>query len=291
MLFKIKESALEPFVLILVLFAAALHAGWNLILKTAPDKAVAIMIIFFGSLPLALLGLVIGGVPTFAATPVIVISALLQTGYNISLFKAYNLGQLSSVYPVARGSAPLFIFIISYSLFEPKISKVMLCGIAVICFGLITYGLVQLWRNRSSKRQLLLALLNGFFIALYSLTDAYGTKLTGSALSFLGAMALLNRLFLFLYLFFFEKDFLPRLKSRFELRFILGGIISFICYLIILQAYQYLPVSLVSSLRETSILFAVVLGVLVLKEKFTWEKICLVIILFLGIAVLFMAEK
>ena len=286
MLFKIKGFALEPYILILVLFAAALHAGWNLILKTAPDKAVAIMIILFASLPLAIMGLVIGGVPTVEAAPVIVISALLQTGYNISLFKAYNVGQLSSVYPVARGSAPLFIFIISYSFYEPKISEVMLFGIAVICFGLITYGLVQLWRNRSSKRQLLLALLNGFFIALYSLTDAYGTKLTGSALSFLCAMALLSRLFLFLYLFIFEKDFLPRLRSGFELRFIFGGITSFICYLIILQAYQHLPVALVSSLRETSILFAVVLGIIVLKEKLAWEKIYLVIILFLGIAVL-----
>ena len=97
----------------LVLFAAVLHAVWNLILKTAPDKAVAVMAIFFSSLPFALVGLMIGGLPTTSALPVIVISAVLQTGYNISLFKAYNYGQLSSVYPVARGSAPLFIFIIS----------------------------------------------------------------------------------------------------------------------------------------------------------------------------------
>ena len=146
------------------------------------------------------------------------------------------------------------------------------------------YGLLQIFQDRSDKRQLLWALFNGFFIAFYSLTDAYATKLTGSALSFLGVMALFNRLLLFFYLFIFEKDFVSRMKSGFSVRLILGGVISFTCYLIILQAYQYLPVAVVSSLRETSIIFAVLLGVLVLKEKLTWEKICLVIILFLGIA-------
>ena len=145
---------------------------------------------------------------------------------------------------------------------------------------------MQVWRDRSSGKQIFLAFLNGLFIALYSVTDAYGTRMAGSALSFLGSMALLNRFLLFFYLYIFEKDFLPRLKTEFKQRFILGGIISFICYLIILWAYQYLPVALVSALRETSILFAVLLGVVVLKEKLNWEKVFLVVTLFLGIAFL-----
>lgn len=94
-----------------------MHAFWNLILKKAQDKAVAVMSIFFSSLPLAFVGLWVGGLPKVTALPVILLSAILQTGYSISLFKAYDQGQLSSVYPVARGSAPVFIFILSYVFF------------------------------------------------------------------------------------------------------------------------------------------------------------------------------
>ena len=72
--------------------------------------------------------------------------------------------------------------------------------------------------------------------------------------------------------------------------FILGGLISFVCYLIVLSAYQHLPVALVSSLRETSILFAVLLGVLALKEKFTLDKVVLVILLVAGVAILYWAQ-
>ena len=108
---------MEAFFIILVLSAALMHAFWNLILKKSQDKAVAVMSIFFSSLPLALVGLWVGGLPKVTALPVILLSAILQTGYSISLFKAYDQGQLSSVYPVARGSAPVFIFIFELSMY------------------------------------------------------------------------------------------------------------------------------------------------------------------------------
>ena len=248
------------------------------------------MAIYFSSLPLALGGLLIAGIPDLTALPVILLSAMLQTGYSISLFKAYDRGPLSSVYPVARGSAPLFIFGLSYIFFDPIISTETLAGIFVICSGLVIYGLFQLWQKREESRELTVALFTGLFIALYSITDAYGVRTVGSALSFFGAMALFNRLFLFFYLVVLERDFLPRLASGYKHSFILGGLISFVCYLIVLSAYQHLPVALVSSLRETSILFAVLLGVLALKEKFTLDKVVLVILLVLGVAILYWAQ-
>lgn len=266
-----------------------MHAFWNLILKRAQDKAVAVMSIFFSSLPLALTGLWIAGLPKASALPVILLSAILQTGYSISLFKAYHQGKLSSVYPVARGSAPVFIFILSYVFFDPEIPVKTVVGILFICAGLVVYGLVQLWQNQEESRQLAFALITGLFIALYSITDAYGVRLVGSALSFFGAMALLNRLFLFLYLIVFERNFLPRFVRGYRHSFIVGGLISFVCYLIILEAYKHLPVALVSSLRETSILFAILLSVLFLKEKMTTDKIALILVLALGIVFLYPA--
>jgi drug/metabolite transporter (DMT)-like permease len=102
-------------------------------------------------------------------------------------------------------------------------------------------------------------------------------------------MALLNRLFLFLYLIVLERNFLPRFVRGYRHSFVLGGLISFVCYLIILEAYQHLPVALVSSLRETSILFAILLSVLFLKEKMTTDKIALILVLALGIVFLYPA--
>ena len=140
------------------------------------------------------------------------------------------------MYPVARGSAPVFIFILSYVFFDPEIPVKTLVGILFICAGLVAYGLVQLWQNQEESRQLAFALITGLFIALYSITDAYGVRLVGSALSFFGAMALLNRLFLFLYLIVLERNFLPRFVRGYRHSFVLGGLISFVCYLIILES-------------------------------------------------------
>ena len=75
-----------------------------------------------------------------SALPVILLSAILQTGYSISLFKAYDQGQLSSLYPVARGSAPVFIFILSYVFFDPEIPAKTFVGILLICAGLVAYS-------------------------------------------------------------------------------------------------------------------------------------------------------
>ncbi len=277
---------MEILFFVLLLIGALLHAYWNFILKSAADKAVAVMSIFFTSLPFALFGLVFSGMPKFEFLPIILLSAILHTCYNITLFKTYEIGQLSSSYAIARGTAPLVIFVISFTLFDAKISNNQTAGIILICTGLFTYGLLQLRRNHSHFREFTLASLIGLFIALYSLIDSFGTKITGNALSFLGIMALFNRVFLFLYLYIFEKNFLPRLISGFERRFILGGMISFTCYIIVLAAYMHLPVVIVSTIRETSIVFAVALGVVFLKEKLGWDKVALVTVVLSGLYIL-----
>ena len=279
------EKKLEYLIIFALLGAAALHAWWNFILKGSGDKSVAIMSIYFTSLPFAVIGMALTGIPDFSTLPLLILSALLQTGYCIALFKAYQIGQLSTIYPLARGSAPIFVFVIAFVIFDTNYSLQAIYGIAVICIGLLSYGVVVILQSNLKKDVTLAALTVGFFIALYSITDAYAIKVIGNALSFLGGMAIMNRIFLLSYLYYSEKSFITRLTSEFEYKYVVGGFISFICYVTVLWAYLHLPVAVVSSVRETSIIFAVLLGIFFLKEKIDFIKGFMITMVFIGLSI------
>ena len=150
------------------------------------------------------------GFPNFNTLPIILLSGLFQTGYCILLFKGYETGNLSSVYPIARGSAPLFIYLCSVQFFDATTTLQAFLGVTIICVGIIYFGWENTKRSNSNSTEVLYALGIGAFIAAYSITDAIGTKLIGNALSFLGAMAIVNRLLLFGYLSLFEQRIFQR---------------------------------------------------------------------------------
>ena len=129
----------------------------------------------------------------------------------------------------------------------------------------------------------------GAFIAAYSITDAIGTKLIGNAFSFFGAMAIINRLLLAAYLSLFEEKMIQRMKTSFNFRYVFAGIISFICYVVVLWGYTVLPVPVVSSVRETSVVFAALIGVFVLRESLNFSKAFMISMVVLGLCFLLTA--
>ena len=133
---------MESLALLAIIAAALLHACWNFILKDAGDKVVCTVIIYLISLPFAMTGMLIAGLPSTDTLPIIVLSAALQTGYCVVLFKGYQVGDLSSVYPIARGSAPIFVFVFSLLFFEASYELTTFLGIFVFCVGLLTYCLL-----------------------------------------------------------------------------------------------------------------------------------------------------
>ena len=263
---------MESFAFLAIIAAALLHACWNFILKDAGDKVVCTVIIYLTSLPFAMTGMLIAGLPSIDTLPIIVLSATLQTGYCVVLFKGYQLGDLSSVYPIARGSAPIFVFVVSLLFFEASYELTTFLGIFVFCVGLLTYAFSVIRNTGSRLNEIAYALAIGLFIAGYSITDAIGTRLVGNALSFFGAMAIFNRLFLIGYLYNFEEGMFQRLRKGYDNKFVLAGLFAFFCYAVILWAYTVLPMSVVTTLRESSVVFAVLLGVLVLGESFSKFK-------------------
>ncbi len=279
---------MEALPVLAIVAAAFLHAIWNFILKDSQDKAVCILIIYFTSLPFAIIAMFLSGLPDVNTLPIILLSAVFQTGYSIVLFKGYEAGSLTSVYPIARGSAPVFIFFYSLIFFDIQYSPQVILGASIICIGLLVYSGFALRRSRSPFNEIPLALCIGMFIAAYSITDAVATRLIGNAFSFFGAMAIFNRLFLTGYLYFFEENIITRIHKEFNYQFLFAGSFAFICYVVVLWAYTVIPVPIVSALRETSIVFAVLIGVFVLQERIDVGKALLVTSVSIGLFLLLM---
>ena len=277
---------MDSLAILAIIAAALLHALWNFILKDAGDKVVCTLIIYLTSLPFAVAGMSIVGLPSMDAVPIIVLSALLQTGYCVALFKGYQVGDLSSVYPIARGSAPIFVFGFTLLFFETNYELKTFLGIFVFCAGLLTYSFSTIRNAGSEPNDVAYALVIGLFIAGYSITDAIGTRAVGNALSFFGAMAIFNRLLLIGYLWSFEHDMIRRMREEYHNKFVLAGLLAFCCYAVILWSYTVLPIAVVTTLRESSVLFAVLLGVLVLGESLNKFRISMLVCVASGLFLL-----
>lgn len=150
-----------------VLSAAFLHAFWNFQVKDTPNKAMGMAAVMFGHLPLAGVGLLYSGLPSIEAAPYLFASALLHLGYQIFLLNAYRFGSLTSIYPIARGMAPLlitlaFILILNEMLEAPQIIGILIISTAIICFGIKQYRLAN-----AKLTGLMLAVATGCFIAGY----------------------------------------------------------------------------------------------------------------------------
>ena len=131
-----------------------------------------------------------------------------------------------------------------------------------------------------------MAVITGFFIASYSIVDAKGTRIAESAISYYGASTTANAVLFALYLLWFQPTVFRRIHRDALSTFIIGGNASYFAYVAVLWACLSTPVAVVSSLRETSVLFAVGLGVVFLKEKITLSKVSIILTIFCGVIVL-----
>ena len=277
---------MENIIILAVLAAAFLHAFWNFLLKENNDKALSMYAVTIGHMPLALIGMAFVGLPSHGALPYIILSGFLHTGYQIFLMNAYRFGALSNIYPIARGLSPLLLALVTMGFAQDQLSRAELLGIGLVAGALIIFGLAQYRFNKDGPLGMVLAIITGCFIASYSLTDALGTRVTGSAFVFYGAMSLVNITLFTGYYLCFHRDALKRLPSEGKKMFVIGGGASYLAYVMVLWACLTLPVAVVSSLRETSVLIVMIFGVVFLKEKMTRPKLLACIAVVAGIALM-----
>ena len=277
---------MENFVILAVLAAAFLHAFWNFLLKENHDKALSMYAVTVGHLPIALMGVAFVGLPPYEALPYIILSGFLHTGYQVFLMNAYRFGALSNIYPIARGLSPLLLALVTMGFAHDELSRLELLGIGLVAGALIIFGLAQYRFNKDGPLGVILAIITGCFIASYSLTDALGTRVTGSAFAFYGAMSFVNVLLFTGYYLCFHRDALKRLPREGMKMMVVGGGASYLAYVMVLWACLTLPVAVVSSLRETSVLIVMIFGVVFLKEELTRPKLLACVAVVCGIALM-----
>jgi drug/metabolite transporter (DMT)-like permease len=269
-----------------VLSAAFLHAFWNFQVKDTPNKAAGMAAVMFGHLPLAGIGLSFSGLPSLGAAPYLFASAFLHLGYQVFLLNAYKFGSFTNIYPIARGMAPLLITLVSILILNEMLELSQILGIVLISTAIIGFGITQYRLSNAELTGLMLACATGCFIAGYSVIDAIGTRIAGSAIAFYGVSTFSSAILFAIYLQITNPGVLFSFHKEARRTLIFGGTASYLAYVIVLWACLHAPVAIVSSLRETSLLFAIILGAVLLKEKITVFKMIMIASILCGIFLL-----
>ncbi len=263
-----------------VLGGAVLHAGWNTLVKSSGDKALDTALVHFLGALVALPLLVIIGPPPAVALPFIAASLLIHVAYYIALAGAYQHGELGLTYPIMRGFAPLLVALGSSAVLAESPSPLAWAGILGITLGVALVGLAHPGQTLHHRKALLFAFSNALIIAVYTMVDGKGVRSTVAAGDSAAAYVML--------LFVLDglpyptlvwmrrsaagrREILAYARRRWPLA-ALGGTASIGSYWIALWAMTVAPVASVAALRETSVLFATLLGVWLLKERLGLQR-------------------
>ena len=272
-----------------VLGAALLHAGWNAVLKSGSDPFVTMthLSLFSGGIAVIFLPLV--NVPVPEAWPWLALSALVHMAYRLFLVQAYRTGDLVHVYPIARGAAPLITAVGTLLLIGESIGLAGFAGVSTLCLGVFLMSLRGGRLATFESRAVGFALGSALATAGYSLVDGLGARINGSGPSyalwmFVGNMLVMQALALAL-----KGPAVYRTLRATWPTALSGGLMSMTAYFIVIWAMTRAPIALVAALRETSVLFAGLISMLILKEPLTRWRMAAALIILAGVAMLRLA--
>ena len=276
------NSTMDLPVFVAVLLAAILHATWNALVKNASDKFISMSAIVIGHSPFACIAVMSAPLPDPSSWPYILVGAGLHVGYQLFLLLSYRIGDLSHVYPIARGVAPLLVAGISVLLLGVKLSLAEVTAILAIGVGIVSLVFVRGSEGLRNPRAATMALITGCFIASYSLIDGLGAREAGTALGFYGWLSIVNAIVFVLIAATNKQGGLRKVAREGSRIAVLGGGASFIAYSLVIWAFTQAPIALVTALRETSIIIAMLIGVFFLREKLNLAKVVATTLTFFG---------
>jgi drug/metabolite transporter (DMT)-like permease len=274
-------------VFIIVLAAALMHATWNAVVKGAADRTITFGLVSAGHTLPALAAVFFLPLPDLAMIPYIIASTVIHWGYYYLLNMSYRVGDLSLVYPIARGSTPLLVAIPAFLFLGEELSLEGWAGLLLISGGIMILS----FRPSSTGRPrlaILLALGTAITIAAYSLLDGLGVRISDKAFSYIAWLFVAEGLIVF-YIFSTRMERLRALSRKQILIGLSGGVLSALAYALALYAKTLAPLGMVSALRETSVIFAALIGLFWFGEGPARPRLIAAVIVSTGIIMLAMS--
>ncbi len=273
---------LTPFVTVLVLCAALMHASWNAIIKSDADRLSSFALVLLAGMVIGVAIAPFVPLPALASWKFLAASMIIHGFYYLFLLRAYAHGDLSHVYPIARGLGPTLVAIFSDALVGERVSVQDGFGVSLVSLGIIGLALGNGWRGLGG-RGTLFAILTGMTIAAYTVADGTGVRSSGNPLSYIVWLNIVEGPWLFLAAFYSRRAaLLSYLKTQWW-RGGAGGVIAALGYGIAIWALNLGTMANVAALRETSVLFASLMGTLLLGEKFGSKRIAAAAIIVAGL--------
>jgi drug/metabolite transporter (DMT)-like permease len=258
--------------IVLTLGAALLHATWNAVVKGSGDRLLLLAAI-------TVICQILGGAfvpfvdaPDPASWPFILGSLMLHGGYYLFLLQAYRVGDLSHVYPLARGMAPLLVTGGSALFAQEFLAGPALAGVVIASLGICTLAFERGISWVADRRPLGFAFGTSLFIAAYTLVDGSGVRLSGHPFGYIAWLFLLDGFGIALIAGYMRWGQLARFLRGEWKTSLGGGIAAALAYGLVVYAMNFGAMALVSALRETSVVFAAVIGTVFLRERITWRR-------------------
>ncbi|GAJ92900.1 DMT family transporter [Agrobacterium sp. SHOUNA12C] len=263
----------------LALSAAILHATWNAFLRSGGDRLWTVTVMSFASTIVALPFVLIYPLPASGAWLYIVLSAALQVGYSIFLVAAYRYGELGQVYPIVRGTIPLLVTVGGFIITGDEINSYQIAGVVLVALGIMS---LALGKGRASTSSILFALVTGAIIAAYATVDSIGVRQTGQSGAYTAWVLVLYGAFLLVAFLVLRRRLVVDFRAPDTWKALGGGLVAMVAYGVIVAAFALGPAGPITALRETSVVFAVLIGWLFLGEALAVRRIIACVIVASG---------
>jgi drug/metabolite transporter (DMT)-like permease len=256
-----------------VLLSALLHACWNAVVKSDSDRLVSMGLVMVSGSLIGLAAIPFLPLPDPAAWKWLLISIAIHNFYYFFLLNAYAHGDLSHVYPIARGSGPLLVAIFSGALVGEHLSGFEFAGVLLVSVGIASLALAKGLPRGEEWRPTLYALATGVTIASYTLADGLGVRASGDALSYIAWLNVLEGPWVFLFALWLRGPAIVGHLRKYWWRGAGGGVVATVGYGLAIWALSVGGMAHVAALRETSVLWGSLIGTIVLGEAFGYRRV------------------
>lgn len=273
-------------IVVAVLVAALLHAGWNAIAHAIPDRLAAFALIGVVSAVGGAGIVLVAPVPARASWVFLGCSAVLHIAYNLLLMRSYRLGDFGQMYPLARGTAPWLVALAAALVAGERLPAVRLAGLLVVTAGLASLVFAGGRPRRTERPAIAAAIATGVMIAAYTTVDGLGVRRSGTVLGYTGWLFLLQGPAMPLLAALIRRGALVTQLRPHLVRGLTGGVFSVLAYGLVLWAQTRGALAPIAALRETSVVFGAIISAALFHEKFGRSRIVATLLVTAGVVLI-----